>query len=96
MLKLTVAILCLFTVAVGVLQLRQQRLNLGYQTVELHRRLEDKQAILWNQQLQIAMFTAPNAIARTVGDHELKMLPRSPLRADQADWMDVLRDPDAE
>ncbi len=93
-------LLCLSTslcLAVLVLQLRQQRLELGYQANQLHNRIEDQQAKLWNQQLQIAMYTAPNAISRTVGEHAIHMVPQSPLPANKTvNWLDVARDPDAE
>jgi len=93
-------LLCLSTslcLAVLVLQLRQQRLELGYQSNQLHNRIEDQQARLWNQQLQIAMYTAPNAISKTVGEHAIHMVPQSPLPANrQVDWRDPADDPDAE
>ena len=71
MLKL---LLCLTTgmlIAVCLLQLRQQRLELNYEANKLHNTIESRQAKLWNQQLQIAVYTAPNAIQKTVGDHDL-------------------------
>ena len=96
MLKL---LLCLFSsVLLGVLmlQLRQQRLELNHQANKLHNQIEAQQAKLWNQQLQIAMYTAPNAIARTVGEHALDLVPVSPLPAGkQTNWIDNM-DPDAE
>src|SRR4051812_3035321 len=93
MLKL---LLCLFTsllLAVVMLQLRQQHLELSYQANQLHNRIENTQAKLWSQQLQIAVYTAPNAISKTVGTHALKMVPRSPLPAGQAHWLDAQPDP---
>jgi cell division protein FtsL len=89
MLKL---LLCLFSaVLLGVLmlQLRQQRLELNHQANKLHNQIEAQQAKLWNQQLQIAVYTAPNAISKTVGDHELKLVPQSPLPAGPSNWMDI-------
>jgi hypothetical protein len=67
-------LLCLFTataVAVGLLQLRQQRLNLSYQTIRLHNELQVEQARLWNQQLQIAVATAPNAMQQTMAQQDI-------------------------
>jgi len=96
MLKL---IICLFSgmaVAVVVLQLRQQRLEMNYQNNRLYSQIEAQQAKLWNQQLQIAVYTAPNAIARTVGSHDLKMVPQSPLPAQQANWIEPENNPNAE
>ena len=93
-------LLCLSTslcLAVLVLQLRQQRLELGYQANQLHNKIEDQQAKLWNQQLQIAMYTAPNAITKTVGEAAIHMVPQSPLPANkQVNWIDATHDPDAE
>jgi cell division protein FtsL len=87
-----------FTVLLGVvmLQLRQQRLELSFQTNRLHGQIRQSQAKLWNQQLQIAIYTAPNAIAKTVGDQQLNLVPVTPLPARSANWIDVRNDPDAE
>ncbi len=76
MLKLLICVFGAAALAVTVLQLRQQRLELGYQNAELHEQIRSHQAKLWDQQLQIATFTAPNAIANTVNAHDLKLVPR--------------------
>src|SRR5438105_2766066 len=92
-------ILCLITstsIAVLVLQLRQQRLELNHQVNQVHNEIEGQQAKLWNQQLEIAVFTAPNAIAKTVDTHDLKMVPRSPLPASASNWAETAHNPDAE
>ncbi len=97
MLKLLLCLVAFLCLAVLVLQLRQQRLELNYQANKLHNRIEDQQARLWSQQLQIAMYTAPNAISKTVGDHALHLVPRSPLPANKkVNWLDGAIDPDAE
>ena len=96
MLKL---LLCLTTgmlIAVCLLQLRQQRLELNHQANQLHNEIESRQARLWNQQLQIAVYTAPNAIAKTVGDHDLKLAPQAPIGTGTANWLDASVDPAAE
>ncbi|HZN69669.1 MAG TPA: hypothetical protein VFB66_30625, partial [Tepidisphaeraceae bacterium] len=74
MLKLLVCVLSLTTVAALVLQLRQQRQELGYQNSRLHDQIKAQQGRLWNQQLQIAVYTAPNSIRQTVSNHDLKMV----------------------
>ena len=87
-------LLCLFSVlvlAVVMLQLRQQRLELSHQNNVLHTRIESQQAKLWSQQLQIGVATAPNAIKQTIGTN-LKLVPRTPLPAGQTHWMDVRSD----
>ena len=76
MIKLLICLLSAAALAACVLQLRQQRLELGYQNAELHEQIRSHQSRLWDQQLQIATFTAPNAIANTVNAHDLKMVPR--------------------
>ena len=96
MLKLLLCILASGTVAVLVLELRQQRLELSYQTNRLHTQIEQSQAKLWNQQLQIAVYTAPNAITKTVGERKLKMVPQSPLPASKSRWIDAVSNPGAE
>ena len=79
MVKLLICLLAAFALGVMTLQLRQQRLELNYKINQLHRQIESGQAKLWNQQLQIAVYTAPNAIAKTVGDHDLHLVPRAPV-----------------
>ncbi|HLL87878.1 MAG TPA: hypothetical protein VK324_01110 [Tepidisphaeraceae bacterium] len=95
MLKLLICLVSSFALAVVMLQLREQRRELGFQTNALHDEIEAHQAKLWNQQLQIAVYTAPNAIARTVGTHDLKMVPPTTLPAVPTGWIDAAN-PDAE
>ena len=64
MLKLLLCVLSAAVLAALVLQLRQQRQELGYQNSRLYDQIKGQQAMLWNQQLQIAICTAPNAITR--------------------------------
>jgi hypothetical protein len=87
MLKLLLCLTTAFITAVAVLQLRQQRLNLNFQAGRLHGEIEKRQAKLWSQQVQIAVATAPNAIAKTVGDQNLDLVPRAPIPAEKGDWM---------
>ena len=35
--------------------------------------------MLWDQQVQIAVYTAPNAISKTVGERQMHMVPTAPL-----------------
>ena len=97
MLKLIICLFATLAISVALLQLRQQRLELNYQANRLHTQIEDRQARLWDQQLQIAVYTAPNAISRTVGEQKLDMVPQSPLPAQRKqNWIDVKNNPDAE
>jgi len=96
MLKLLLTIFFSLVLAVVLLQLRQQRLELNYQNNRLHAQIRQSQSKLWNQQLQIAIYTAPNAISKTVGQQNLNMVPESPLPAQNAHWIDPQHNPDAE
>ena len=89
MLKLLLCVLSAAVLAALVLQLRQQRQELGYQNSRLHDQIKDQQSKLWNQQLQIAVYTAPNAITQTVSTHDLKMVPQAPLPRGRTHWIDV-------
>lgn len=73
MLKLLICLLCGSVTAVMLLELRQQRLNLTFETDKLHNQIEASQAQLWNQQLSIAIATAPNALAAAAKDQNLKL-----------------------
>ena len=96
MLKLLLCLLSGAAIGVLVLQLRQQHLELSHQTAELHDQIRARQAKLWDQQVQIAIYTAPNAIQKTVDAHSLKLAPRSPLPSGKQSWIDVNNNPDAE
>ena len=94
MLKLLFCLLSSLLLAVLVLHLRQQKLELAHQANQLHNDIEALQARLWNQQMRIAIPTAPNAIAKTVDGHDLKMVPRSSAPMTAGAWVD--RDPGAD
>ena len=89
MIKLLLCVLSAAILAALVLQLRQQRQELGFQNSRLHDQIKGQQARLWNQQLQIAVYTAPNAIRQTVSNHDLKMVPQAPLPRGRTHWIDV-------
>lgn len=92
MLKLLLCLTSAMLLAVLMLQLRQQKLELNHQANALHNRIEAQQAKLWNQQLQIAVYTAPNAIEKTVGNPQSRLVPRSPLPAGRSNWIDSAPD----
>jgi cell division protein FtsL len=96
MLKLFLCLLSALLLAVVVLHLRQQKLELAHQANQLHNQIESLQAKLWNQQMRIAIPTAPNAIARTVDGHDLKMGPRAPVPASMNGWVNRDGGADAE
>jgi uncharacterized protein YcfL len=73
MLKLILCILCGSATAIALLQLRQQRLSLAFQANKLHNQIEASQAQLWNQQLSIAVATAPNAVAASARGQNLTL-----------------------
>ena len=71
-------LLCLFfsvAMASVMLQLRQQELNLNFQTNRLHAQIEAQQAQLWNQQLRIAEQTGPSSIQQKVNEDKLPLGP---------------------
>jgi hypothetical protein len=96
MLKLLICIFFAALLGAVMLELRQQRLELNFQANRLHTEIEASQSKLWNQQLQIAVYTAPNAISETVGKRDLKMVPQAPLPAQNSNWIDPANDPAAE
>jgi cell division protein FtsL len=61
-----------------LLQLRQQHLHLEYETNRLHNQIEATQAQLWNQQLSIAVCTAPNALTAAARGQDLKLTAATP------------------
>lgn len=78
MIKLLLCLFCATASAMMLLQLRQQRLHLVYETDKLHNQVEATQAKLWNQQLSIAVCTAPAAIAAEIHGKDFKLdVPKS-------------------
>lgn len=92
MLKLLLCLAGGVTIGVLALQLRQQHLELSHQTAQLHDEIRARQGKLWDQQVQIAIYTAPNAIRKTVETHNLKLTPQSPLPGGKQSWIDVHND----
>jgi hypothetical protein len=78
MLKLLTCLLFAFVLAGLLLHLRHERTEINYQINQAHRELQNLQIELWNQQLQVAIDTAPNAIEKTVGVHKLDLVPARP------------------
>jgi len=89
MLKLLLCLIAGMFIAVLLLQLRQQRLELSHEANLLHNQIEGQQAHLWNQQMQIAVYTAPNAISKTVSMENLKLSPVSPVGTGSSNWIDA-------
>lgn len=79
MVKLLLCILCALCICGAMLYLRQQKLEINYQTNQMHRHMQTLQTELWNQQLQVAIFTSPNAIEHTVNAQKMQLVPAKPL-----------------
>jgi hypothetical protein len=78
MLKLVLCLLCGVLTGALLLQLRQQHLHLEFEANHLHNQIEATQAQLWNQQLGIAVCTAPNALAAAARGQDLKLSASAP------------------
>ena len=89
MLKLLLCLIAATAVAVCLVQLRQQRLDLAHQTSQLHAAVEGRQALLWDQQVRLAAVTAPPAIGRSAGSHHLDLIPVKPTATPATDWVDA-------
>jgi cell division protein FtsL len=89
MLKIVLLIAVAAIIAFLLLEIRQQRIEYNYQTNTLYDQIEECQAKLWNQQLQIAMYTAPNAIAKTVDQKALHLVRPTPGTLSKADSSDA-------
>ena len=89
MLKLLLSLTSFVLIAAAMLQLREQKRELGYQISKYHSQIEARQAKLWGQQLQIAICTAPNAITQTVSNQDLKLAPPKALPAEHGRWMEA-------
>jgi hypothetical protein len=88
MVKLLLCLFSSFAIGLAALQLRQQQRELGHRTASLQQKIEGQQARLWSQQLQIAIYTAPNAISSTVGQHALDLTPETPA-GESIQWLSL-------
>jgi cell division protein FtsL len=95
MIKLLICLSSGVVLAVALLQLRQQRLELAHQQTELHDQIKSQESQLWNQQLQIAVYTGPNAMAQTMNSRHLKMASESNSPMPRS-WIDRSQTTDAE
>ena len=86
--KLLLCLFGAFAIGVATLQLRQQNLELRHRAATLHQKIESQQAKLWTQQLQIAVYTAPNAIPNTVAQHRLELVPQANLPESAGRWIE--------
>src|SRR5204863_6342224 len=87
MIKLLICLTCGMVMAVVMLQLRQQELELRHQAADLQLKIQNHQAKLWQQQLEIAVYTAPNAVTKIVQDQNLKLVPEAALPLQAGDWV---------
>ena len=87
MIKLILCLGCGMLMAVVMLQLRQQELELRHQAADLQIKIQNHQAKLWQQQLEIAVYTAPNAVTKFVQQQDLKLVPEASLPLAAGDWV---------
>ena len=87
MIKLLICLACGMVMAVVMLQLRQQELELRHQAADLQIKIQNHQAKLWQQQLEIAVYTAPNAVTKFVQQQDLKLVPEASLPLAAGDWV---------
>ena len=80
-LKLVAALMCTVLIAGVLLHLRHERMEINYRINQAHRRLQDLQAELWNQQVQMAFATSTAAVEKAVGRHNLPLTPAGPAQA---------------
>lgn len=89
MLKLLLCLTAGTAIAVCLVHLRQQRLDLNHQASQLHAAIEGRQSKLWDQQIRLAAVTAPPAVARSAGNHRLELIPVKPVGAPATEWVDA-------
>ena len=71
-------LLCIFVgsaIGVTLLMIRQQRLELQYESNAIHDKMLQTQRQLWRQQVQIAAATAPAALENVLANHRLETGP---------------------
>jgi len=61
------------------------RARLDQQRAEIA--VAERQLALWQQQLEIAVYTAPNAVTKIVQDQNLKLVPEAALPPAAGDWV---------
>lgn len=76
--KLVGCLLCSVLTAGVLLHLRHERMEINYRINQAHRRLQDLQVELWNQQLQMGIATSPTAVEKAVGRQKLPLTQTAP------------------
>jgi hypothetical protein len=82
MLKLVLCLIGSVAAALQLCQMRQERLELNYQANELHQQIESQQAKLWNQQMLMSVYMAPNSVNNNLANSNVKLAPEKPRPAD--------------
>ena len=82
MLRLLFCIVTAAAIAVVLLLLRQQRLQLRHECGVLHASIVETQRVLWRQQMQVATATAPDALERAVEQHAARLASDRDVPAD--------------
>lgn len=82
-------LLCLLVgagIGITLLMIRQQRLELQYESNEIHDEMLDTQRQLWRQQVQIAAATAPAALESVLAHHQFETEPTNPTQELPDEW----------
>ena len=85
MIRLLLCLAAALAVAVGLLLLRQQRLQVRHECNVLHARILDAQRELWRQQLRVAVETVPDALRRAA-ERQASAVPGDAEVAAPDDW----------
>jgi hypothetical protein len=88
MIRLLLCLLTALGIATALLLIRQQRLQLRHDQNVAHARIVDMQRVLWQQQLQIAVDTAPEALRR-VRQMQANRPPADVRPEGPSDWSDL-------
>lgn len=79
--RLMVVLLVAAALAVALLGLRQQRLEIAHDIARSTRRIEQTRLQLWNLQAQVSNRVQPLALTEAIDRAQLKMQPLTPLPA---------------
>ena len=84
MLRILICLAAGLALAMVMLLLRQQRLELQNQCNRVHDEMLDTQTRLWRQQVQIAAATAPAALETALARHDAESDPADTVRGSVA------------
>lgn len=81
--KLATLLMIAIVVGAVLLALRQQRLQLMHEMVQVHSQIDRSRQAIWDYQVKITERTEPNRLRDVIARHRLQLEPAVPVQLQQ-------------